>query len=313
MTTIHAKLSEKLIEFTENADIKGKGPLSVVLTLNRRMFSCRFPLRERDFITSKGGQVLGLGKAAVQSILKDHGIQQILAKEGGRTSRGSLDIMKKYVHFVNGLHDEGLWDGQWVENWWISQIRRHFNAEPIRLKIDSAKSLRAIVGDLMDVAYKRQKERPGTMVAGAILQHLVGAKLRVALPAENIPCHGFSVADAPGGRDGDFTLGDTAIHVTTAPTDGLLHKCQDNLNKGLHPLIITTSEGIGGARALSKSLGIEDRVDVLDIEQFIATNVFEWTSFHALSRASSFDSLLESYNQIVQECETDTSLCIVRG
>jgi hypothetical protein len=108
-------------------------------------------------------------------------------------------------------------------------------------------------------------------------------------------------------------LGDTAIHVTTAPTDGLLHKCQDNLNKGLHPLIITTSEGIGGARALSKSLGIEDRVDVLDIEQFIATNVFEWTSFHALSRASSFDSLLESYNQIVQECETDTSLCIVRG
>jgi hypothetical protein len=41
---------------------------------------------------------------------------------------------------------------------------------------------------------------------GAILQHLVGAKLDVVLGNGKITHHGFSVADQPSERKGDFYI-----------------------------------------------------------------------------------------------------------
>ena len=41
-----------------------------------------------ELLTEGGGQVFGLGKSAVQSILHRHDITRVLASEGGRTSRG---------------------------------------------------------------------------------------------------------------------------------------------------------------------------------------------------------------------------------
>ena len=53
--------------------------------------------------------------------------------------------------------------------------------------------------------------------AGAVLQHLVGAKLDCALGHGHLQHNSFSTADAPNERAGDFFLGDVAIHVTTSP------------------------------------------------------------------------------------------------
>ena len=69
-----------------------------------------------------------------------------------------------------------------VETWWIGRVREFFASQPLRLKVDASKSLRAIVAELIEAAFERQKECPGTMVAGAVMQYLVGAKLQVALP-----------------------------------------------------------------------------------------------------------------------------------
>ena len=55
------------------------------------------PLDPKLLVTQGGGQVLGLGRASVQSVLKRHGIERVLAAEGGRTSRGSLNNMRQYV------------------------------------------------------------------------------------------------------------------------------------------------------------------------------------------------------------------------
>jgi len=79
-------------------------------------------------------------------------------------------------------------------------------------------------------AFNRQKEMPGMMVAGAVMQHLVGAKLEIMSVDVSIEHRGFSVADSPGGHKGDFLVHDAAIHVTTAPTEALIRKCQDNLD-----------------------------------------------------------------------------------
>jgi hypothetical protein len=148
------------------------------------------------------------------------------------------------------------------------------------------------------------------MVAGAVMQHLVGAKIERALPEAKIKHEGFSVADAPAGRKGDFLIGDTAIHVTTAPTEALIRKCCDNLAQNLRPLIITTQSGVGGAVALAKNANVAERIDILEIEQFVATNVYEWSTFQQTKRALTVRHLVDTYNRIIDQCETDPSLKI---
>ena len=140
---------------------------------------------------------------------------------------------------------------------------------------------------MIEAAFARQRECPGVMVAGAVMQHLVGAKIETALPDAKIAHEGFSVADAPSGRKGDFLIGDTAIHVTTAPTEALIRKCCDNLAQSIRPLIITTQSGVGGAIALAKNADVAERIDIIEIEQFIATNVYEWTAFQQTKRTVS--------------------------
>ena len=184
--------------------------------------------------------------------------------------------------------------------------------ECLSVQIDNSKSLRSIVHEILELAFKRQKEGQATMVAGAVLQNLVGAKLRIALLNEKISCQVFSAADALKIRHGDFLVGDTAIHVTTAPTEALLEKCRENINQALRPLIITTSECVGVAIALARNICIEDRLEVLDIEQFVATNVLSWSSYKSCKRDAALGSLFGAYNQIAEEHATSPSLLIIK-
>jgi hypothetical protein len=72
---------------------------------------------------------------------------------------------------------------------------------------------------------------------------------------------------------------------------------------------VTTEDGVGGVRASAKLHGIEDRVDVMEIEQFIATNLYEKSAF-VLSKPEAVKRLVERYNEIVSSVENDPSLRI---
>jgi len=93
----------ELLKFRDEKSIKSKGALAVVLQISRLARNKGLPLNAEKLLTKGGGQVLGLSKDNVQSILADYGISQILAEEGGRTSRGSIAIMQQYVLFLNKL------------------------------------------------------------------------------------------------------------------------------------------------------------------------------------------------------------------
>lgn len=305
--------SAYLDEFANTHNIKSKGALCVVLVLTRLAGKQTSPYEPNDFLTPKGGQVAGLGRGAVQTILADYGITRTLAEEGGRTSRGSIQIMRSYVGLLNTLSAKGAIDFGVIEKWWIERVKHFFSSLPLKLKIDSSKSLRSIVSDLMELAYARQREMPGTMVAGAVMEHLVGAKLEISMPNVDISHKGFSVADSPGDRGGDFKIEDTIIHVATAPSEALIRKCADNLNANFRPVVITTQSAAGGASAHARNTGIEDRFDILEIDQFIATNIYEWSGFRQTNRKLNFEELVDVYNRIVKETETDPSLLISIG
>ncbi len=246
----------------------------------------------------------------MQKILAEYGVTKVLAEEGGRTSRGSLGLMNAYVETLNDLHRRKAVDLDEAMTWWIEKVRAHFASEGPKFHFDPGKSLRANIEDLLRQAHDVQTEGGGTNYVGAMLQHLVGAKLDVVLGDGQIDHHGFSVADHSTDRQGDFQIETVAIHVTTHPTEALIRKCDANLRSGLKPLIISLGEGVLGAAFLLKNSSIEDRVDVLDAIQFLTANLYERSFFKTADCKVTLLKLLTRYNEIVRDCETDPTLSV---
>ncbi len=194
-----------------------KGGLCVALVITDTAREKGLPLNAEALRTKEGGQVTGLGKAAVQKILELHGIERVLAEEGGRTSRGSLGLMNAYVETLNTLHSQNALDLDEAFIWWIAKVRAHFSSEGPKYQFDSGKSLGSNIENLLAQAREVQSHSSGTHYVGAILQHLIGAKLNLVLGEKSVEHHGFSVADLSTDRKGDFEIESVVIHVTTHP------------------------------------------------------------------------------------------------
>jgi hypothetical protein len=92
-----------------------------------------------------------------------------------------------------------------------------------------------------------------------------------------------------------------------------MEKCQRNIESGLTPLIVTLSERVELARGNAEMMGIGERVDVFAAEQFLAANLYELGGFQIEKRRSSLQELVDRYNEIVDQCETDPGLRIQLG
>lgn len=301
---------ERLKAFQAENNITTKGPLSLVVQFTRMVKDKDFPLNPDDFQTSSKGQVAGLGGGNLKKILKEHGINQLLSSEGGRTSRGSMGLMIKYVEFLNRWNAEEPVDFSVVENFWAEQVREYFRNQPFVLTADTSKTIGANLDELFDQAKKRQKQNPGTQYLGTVLQHLVAAKLCLIMPEGSFEIHGASVADGPTDRNGDFVINSTIIHCTTMPGALLIEKCKANLRSGCHPVIITIFERVHTALNLAEDAGLAGRVEVWDIQQFLSANVYEHSFFDEGRRNSTLSEIITRYNSIVLETETDPSLRI---
>ena len=300
-----------LKNFFDENKMGNKGSLCLGLVVSRTALEKGLPLEFESLLTENKGQISLLGKAPVQRILGDYGITRVLAEEGGRTNRGNMGLAKRYVEFLNNQNFTAT-ELKEVEVWWIDRVRAFFAAKPLVLKFDASKSMRAIVRELIAVAEARQAKNIGSTIVGTVVQHLVGAKLSLILP--NAPkSHGASVSDAVSDRVGDFVFEDIVIHVTTSPGEAVVRKCLRNLEDGKRPIIITLYKKVTVAEELADNLGIANRVDVFDIEQFLASNLYELGKFAPVGRKTTAANLISAYNAIVDRCETDPSLKISIG
>lgn len=298
-----------LRNFNKDRKFNRKGPLCVALVITQYARK-GLPLNPDELLTEAGGQVFGLGRGAVQAVLNRHGITRVLAAEGGRTSRGSISNMREYVAFLNGLSAGSTVNLDAIEAFWIERVHEFFSAKPFKIRLDASRSLRTLVRDMIAQAEERQRNTPGMQYAGAVLQHLVGAKLDCALGAGKFGHNSFSTSDAQLGRNGDFFIGDVAIHVTTAPGEAVISRCRDNIDDGHRPIIVTTARGLTVAEGLAENAGLGERIDIFEVEQFVALNLYELGKFAAEGRRGAVGEVVTRYNEIVEEVETDPSLKI---
>lgn len=301
-------LESRVRTFAVDNNFRGrKGPLSVALVVTQHA-RAGLPLLKENLLTGRGGQVLGLGVAGVQAVLNRHGITKVLAREGGRTSRGSIENMESYVDWLNAECSAPDFDIDEIERIWVDLVREHFASQPFILRLDTALSLRAVLSAVISQAEARQREAHGSTIVGTMLQHMVGAKLDLVLGVGAVVHHSANQNDVGSGRGGDFDVGDVAIHVTAAPSEALIRKCLDNLSSGKKPLIVTGN--VVAAQQLAENAEAQNRIEFIDFTQFIATNLHEWSLFEAVGRATKVADLIDRYNGIIDAHETDSSLKI---
>jgi hypothetical protein len=121
-------LHEQLMYFTLSADFHRKGQLAVALFITRRAKETGLPIDPDRLLTKSGGQISGLNGRAIAEILASHGVRPISA-EGGRTSRGSLYYMRKYVDFLNDLLPEAP-DLDQIEKYWAERVKINLDNNP---------------------------------------------------------------------------------------------------------------------------------------------------------------------------------------
>ena len=303
-------VENRLSNFQVEYNVVTKGPLALMVQLTRLARSKSFPLKPEDFLTENKGQVAGLGGTNLKKILKEHGVIQTLAAEGGRTSRGNMGLMIKYIEFLNSWQSSEKINFAFVEDYWAEQVREYFRNQPFTLMADPSRTIGASLDELFEQAKKRQKQNPGTQYLGAVLQHLVAAKLSLILPLDKFQIHGASVADQPTERSGDFVINNTIIHCTTAPGAPLIQKCNANIRAGCLPVIITVFERVRTALDLAADSELSGRIEVWDIQQFLSTNINEYSLFDSNARNAKLADIIEKYNAIIDEKETDPSLKI---
>lgn len=74
--------------------------------------------------------------------------------------------------------------------------------------------------------------------------------------------------------------------------------------------MISIAEGRAGIESIAKGFEIEGRIDGIESKQFIATNIWEWSKFAEEAQREEIEQLINRYNNIVEEKETDPSLKI---
>jgi len=184
----------------------------------------------------------------------------------------------------------------------LEEARRWMSRQQIKVTCERQSAPATWIGSIL----RNAKGKSG----GIVEQHLIGAKLVRQYPKEKIPNYPGHAGDTQTGRPGDFCLGSSCYHVTAAPGRGVLSKCGENLQVGLHPILLVPRDEFGKASHLAEDEGIRDRITLVAIEDFIATNIIEMSAGQQKAFLQHLKALIETYNQRLEQVETDMSLKI---
>ena len=179
----------------------------------------------------------------------------------------------------------------------------NLDRERIRVEIRLDKPTTQIIADVLEAGAKANHGEP-------LAQHLAGATLSLRYPRMEIENHSFTTADKQLGRPGDFLLNDAVFHVTVAPGQDVVGKCEANIKKGYRPVLLVSDSKIQATRQLAELAGIQQRVGISSLEQFVGQNVEEIGEFGKAALAKNLRALLQKYNERVLAVETDRSLLI---
>lgn len=274
----------------------------------------RLPVREEDIVSDGGSQVRGLSGSTIRRLLADAGEMRPFTSEGGRTSRGSLVKARDLRDVINRWHGDRKPDEKMrrkaaraMSDRFVRLLQTdYFGAVRLSAELDPSAPISTTVSRLI----RASREAQG-YVAGAMAQHLVGAKLELRFSDEAIGQESFAASDQSTDRHGDFDIGPNAYHVTISPSEALFsRRVKDNLLNHKRPVVLVPEDRLDAAQQLAANVGVLNRTGVFSIEAFVGLNIDEMTLERGGDFATGLRELIEQYNARVQRIEPDPALII---
>jgi len=150
---------------------------------------------------------------------------------------------------------------------------------------------------------------------GAVLQHLVGAKLELRFADQPVVIdhHSSATADVQTGRLGDFEIGSAVFHITKSANHDHYRKARQNAQNGRKVYLLAPDSVLQGMKQFAEDFepGFSQKVDIFSIEQFVAQNLDELARFDRGQALRQLDLLLKQYNELIDRYENDSSLKII--
>jgi hypothetical protein len=271
-------------------------------------FPKHYPIVREDYVT-EGSQVRTSGPL-ISKVFARNGERRTFSREGGRTTRGTRPAAESFAARMNSLPgaedlttEERLAIAGELQRWLTSRATAYLDQRRLEVEIVLTKPASDIIGDILAVAAAKN-------LSGPVAQHLVGAKLALRFPDQEISNHSYTTADEQLKRPGDFFVGDTAIHVTVAPMQHLFDRCQKNLQSGYRTLLLVPDKKVEAARQLAEIANLSGRLGVASIEGFVGQNMEEMSGFARDGLRVQIRELLITYNARVKAIETNPGLQI---
>ncbi len=292
----------------QNNNLPAKGTLAGALVVLERL-KTKYALDIDQHRAKRGqSQIQGVGKASVQKILAKFGETRDFLKEGGRTNRGLPGAITSLLDALREAQLDTLPEAERnrilteVQRYLAGKVGEYFSRERIKIAYDPAKTAWQAIHEILAAARSVGKEGP-------VAQYLVGAKLALRFPGQDIRNDVFSAQDEQSGYPGDFLIGDTVFHVTVAPNTGHFEKCRANVIAGHSVYLLVPDRILVGARQNAENF-LPGQITVQSVESFVSQNVEELASFSKGEFVSGFRGLLQTYNERVSRVEPDESMLI---
>jgi hypothetical protein len=261
---------------------------------------------EMSDVVSPGGEIKG-ARSGLPGILDAHGIPESFLREV-TTRQAHPDGKRLFGQFQWGRAFDGLNDSERGEI--ILPLIEHLktqalgwlNRQNLKFTLDRSCAPTKWISIILEGAIGRS--------TGVVEQHLIGAKLQRLFPHVEVPNHPAHAADTQTSREGDFALFECVYHVTAAPSRGVIDKCNSNLKTGKHPILLVPKIMEYRARALAQEEGIDSRITLLSIEDFLSVNIIEIAASEAKDFFSVLREIVAIYNDRLGKAETDLSLRI---
>ncbi len=287
----------------------GADPLRYVvcagLAVTERMRE-KFPLERDDYVTERN-QVRTSG-TLIKAILARFGENRSYAREGGRTTRGTVPAAEKLVTRLNDVQVIGEQStkqrnqiADTLQGWLVEKVRIFFDQQKINVELNFDKPTPQIVADILTAAGTKR---------GGVAHHLVGAKLALRYPKIEVENRSYTAADLQSGLPGDFLISDTAFHVTVSPMPPVVERCRENLRNGYRAILLVLDSRTAAAKQFAEDLGIDSRVGIYAIEDFVGRNIEELGEFSDQNVRAEFRNLLVKYNERIEQVEPDKSIMI---
>jgi len=216
-----------------------------------------------------------------------------------------LEIARAQLDAIDAEIRNGRPSGQGIRDelaLTITDTEDQLDGRLLRLRCDRQQSPAAWIDSIL----KRAVLRPG----GVAEVHLIGATLQQRHPGIVIPNNPGHAADAQTRRSGDFPLQTVSYHVTATDGKEAVGRCKENVETGVHPILLVPKRYAEKANVYAEIAGIQDRVSILAIEDFITQNIIEMSTHQQQDFFSTLKAIIDEYNRRLEDVETDMSLKI---